>query len=258
MRKRRVPWIKFLTIVMCLSLFLVGCNTSKKAPKKVTETPKVKNEVTPKVKDEAERREDEDEDKDNIPDSLDDIEDDAGDIVEYISKDDWAKVDERLSAIEKNWSTYEPMAKEMKASQDDINKFRDDLNNLKKEVRDKKPHEATLAANKLAIASLDFMKLYEKKFLVDIEKMELYGKQMMFTAEHDDWNQCKVELKSSMEIWNKIKAEADKINSDTTKKVSDTMTKISGAIDAKDARKVKDLLETLDHELDILEDDFKR
>lgn len=256
MRNRKLLFMKLVTIIMFISLFLVGCSTSKKAPEKRVGEEQNKKEIPPQTGENVEDRERIDDN--NIPETLDDIEDDAKDIAEDIAKEDWTKANERLSYIERNWSTYESMAKEAKASQDQINTFKDGLNDLKKQIRDKKPYEASLSANRLAIASMDFIKLYEKKDLVDLEKIELYGEQILLAAKHDDWKQAKLELKLAVEIWSGIKTEADRINSNNTKKVSDTMTKISGAIDVKDARKVKELYKVLDDELDILEDDFKK
>ena len=266
MRNRKLLLIRLILVIMSISLVIAGCNTNGKGSEKKAEKSKagnettsrveeskVKGETTPKVGDKFERREMDN----NIPDSLDDIKDDAEDIVEDTTKEDWTEINEKLSSIERNWSLYETMAKEKKVSKGEIDKFIDDLNNLKKEVKDKKTYETKLAANRLAITSTDFMKLYERKFLVDIEKIELYGKQILFTAEHDDWEQSKVELKSAMKIWNEAQMEADKIDPNITKKVSDIMINISDAIDAKDNKKIKEIYEVLDDELDKLEDRFR-
>jgi CRISPR/Cas system CSM-associated protein Csm2 small subunit len=51
--------------------------------------------------------------------------------------------------------------------------------------------------------------------------------------------------------------EADKIDPNITKKVSDIMINISDAIDAKDNKKIKEIYEVLDDELDKLEDRFR-
>ncbi|CAH2213166.1 hypothetical protein [Tepidibacter aestuarii] len=179
-------------------------------------------------------------------------------MINDLANQDWAKVNDKLSALEKEWSTYEPISKEEKFSEDHINNFTTDLNNLKQQIQAKKQYEASLAANKVTLDTVNFIDLYNPKVPADVGKLDYYGIQVMLTAEHGDWNQAEADSQPAIDTWNKIKAQVENINADYAKNFSDTITKMSESAQKQDVKMTKEFSQKLLYEVDTLESDLKK
>lgn len=159
-----------LVAFICLSIVSTGCMATKKPLEKPIKKPMQTI---------------------SIPKSLEKIETNSEDIIDDIAKNDWAKANNKLSSLEKEWSNYQPEAKAARASQKQINNFSNDLKTLKRDVRTKKQYEAALSANKLTLDAIGFMELYRPKVPTTVGKLDYYGRQVKLTSEHGDWAQAK-------------------------------------------------------------------
>ncbi|MGF7060864.1 hypothetical protein [Brassicibacter mesophilus] len=240
-----------MVAAMCFSLVIVGCSRSMK------EVPGEKHESQ-----EQEEREEYEEREENttgsVPKSLEAIESNSEDIIDDVAKKDWTKADERVSSLEKEWSVYEPIAKEKKASQKQINDFRDDLNNLKQLVETKKQYEASLAANRLTLDTISLMDLYKPKVPTAVGKLDYYGRQVMITAEHGDWSQAKKDSESAITTWDTIKKQVENISTAHAKSFSSTLNSMYEAVKKKDLKTTKEQSKKLLDEVDVLESDYKK
>ncbi|MBU5439679.1 hypothetical protein KQI42_16815 [Tissierella sp. MSJ-40] len=243
--KRSILW-KFIFVVIIMSLFTVGCSTNRKVPAKSKQSAEnIPQNAT--HQNTIER----------IPDSLDDIQDYAEDIIGDILEQDWADVNEKLSLIEKEWGIYKPIAEEKKVSKKEIDTFDKDLISLRSTIEDKKPYEASLAANKVYLNAVNFMDLYEAKVLTDLERMEYYGRQVVITAKYDDWERAKKESELTIDTWNKIKKQYEDINLNHARSLSDTLNQLLESTRIQDIKKVDTLYERMKDEIDLIESDFE-
>lgn len=260
MKKKLSILSKFLIIVICFLVVGVGC---VKKPKKPTTplkptTPKTIPKMTPNTKGSGSLINPSKSTTNAIPKSLERIERDSKDIVEDISKKDWGNAKEKLTSIEREWSSYHGTTRKENISTTHIDTFTKDLADLKKFVKEEKQYEASLAANKLSLDTLGFMELYKPKIPTYIGKLNYYVRQIMITAEHDDWGKAKAELKSAESTWTAAKGEVDKINSSHAKSISDTLARLSTAIKEKNIKTTKELSRKLLDEINTIESDFKK
>jgi hypothetical protein len=193
-----------------------------------------------------------------IPASLESIEKNAEDMIDDIAKKDWVKANDKILAIEKEWSTYKSLAKQANASQQQIETFTTDLHQAKQMVQAKKQYESALAANKLTLDAVGFMELYHPKVPTAVGKLDYYGRQVLLTAEHGDWQQASKDAKAAEEVWNTIKGKVEKINAAHAKTFSDTLMKMSDAVKKRNVALTKQLSQKLLDDVDTLEADFNK
>jgi hypothetical protein len=179
-------------------------------------------------------------------------------MIDDLVAQDWTKANDKLSTLETNWATFQTEAINITFSQDQVTAFNDALNNLKKNIQDKKQYEALLSANNVTLNTVGFMELYNPKVPADVGRLDYYGRQVMLTVGNGDLDQANADSQAAEDTWNKIKTQAENINADHAKSFSDTLAGMKDAVSKKDINNSINYSKTLLDQVDILESDFSK
>lgn len=106
--------------------------------------------------------------------------------------------------------------------------------------------------------AVGFMELYHPKVPTAVGKLDYYGRQVLLTAEHGDWQQASKAAKAAEEVWNTIKGKVEKINVAHAKTFSDTLMKMSVAVKKRNVALTKQLSKKLLDDVDTLEAEFNK
>ena len=121
-----------------------------------------------------------------VPDPLDTIEAQAEDIIDIVPANEWAKVRADVNNVVEAWDEYRARALRDGASQKLVDRFDDALERLRTAADAEQATESMQRANDVSAATVELFGLYDTLFPVDIGRLDVIGRQIVFAADRQD------------------------------------------------------------------------
>jgi hypothetical protein len=186
-----------------------------------------------------------------IPDKLSTIEALAEDIIDFVPSGEWPKVNSDISAIEKAWVTYQPLAVKDGATQATQDFFSESLARLKSSAESQSATETMQAANNLSSAVVDMFDLYNPVIPADIGRLDVLERQIILDMANQDFTAAGEILVKINAVWESVKPSISEHNGQKVSEQFDNS--LSTQMSAQKAQDSKGLTDEAKNALEIVD-----